>query len=426
MAFHAEMIVPRRALDDLGQTATASSTFLRYRLRLAMPAGCPGGEIGAAGERLEIREERLDYVTQGDAHRHLAFPHTAGSWRDSVVINRRHGEGYVSTGREVGETVVRLHQDGGGSRGPLAYRAATLPRTVLSSAGAAESPTALVARREMQSWRLLQLEPSALRRPDGFGDPASLGGDGSHLAATLHRLERAAAARAQPAQSYAEVAGRLAELLDDVRRLRVDRDELRELLTLRIATGAGSELPAAALSDGTLRFLALAVLELDPEATGVLCLEEPENGVHPRRIGALLAMLQRIAVDPDAAAGDGNPLRQVVVNTHSPAVVMQVPQESLLMAAPREHLADGRRWLGVTFRPLVDTWRDRGDGPDGPDGPEGPDEPERAVASLGELLSYLNPAPTTDELRDLRPEPPRRRVVDRDDVQRMLPFGREP
>jgi hypothetical protein len=100
LAFDAEMIVPRRALDDLGQTATASSTFLRYRLRLAIPAaGGPGREIGAAGERLEIREERLDYVTQGDAPRHLEFPHTAGSWRDSVVINRRLGEGYLSTGR---------------------------------------------------------------------------------------------------------------------------------------------------------------------------------------------------------------------------------------------------------------------------------------------------------------------------------------
>ena len=48
------------------------------------------------------------------------------------------------------------------------------------------SPTALLARREMQSWRLLQLESSALREPDEFTTPPGLGSDGSHLPATLY------------------------------------------------------------------------------------------------------------------------------------------------------------------------------------------------------------------------------------------------
>jgi len=49
---------------------------------------------------------------------------------------------------------------------PLSRSAKNLLRTVLSVANAAERPTVLLARREMQSWRLLQLEPSALRQPD--------------------------------------------------------------------------------------------------------------------------------------------------------------------------------------------------------------------------------------------------------------------
>lgn len=36
---------------------------------------------------------------------------------------------------------------------------------------AAESPTVLCARREMESWRILQLEPSALREPDEINAP---------------------------------------------------------------------------------------------------------------------------------------------------------------------------------------------------------------------------------------------------------------
>src|SRR5206468_2120872 len=79
--------------------------------------------------------------------------------------------------------------DTGGGR-PASRLAANLPRTVLSAANAAENRTALLARREMQSWRLLQLEPSALREPDEFTAPTRLGTNGEHLAATLYHLAR--------------------------------------------------------------------------------------------------------------------------------------------------------------------------------------------------------------------------------------------
>ena len=64
-----------------------------------------------------------------------------------------------------------FHQDGGSSGRPLPRPASNLPRTVLSAANAAESPTVLCARREMESWRILQLEPSALRKPDEINAP---------------------------------------------------------------------------------------------------------------------------------------------------------------------------------------------------------------------------------------------------------------
>jgi hypothetical protein len=38
-------------------------------------------------------------------------------------------------------------------------------------------------------------------------------------------------------------------------------------------------------------------------------MEEPENGIHPERIGAMLTLLQDIAVDPTEPVGDDNPLR---------------------------------------------------------------------------------------------------------------------
>lgn len=78
---------------------------------------------------------------------------------------------------------------------------------------------------------------------------------------------------------------------------------------------------ASALSDGTLRFLALTVMEADPKSRRLLCLEEPENGMHPLRISAVIELLGDLAVDVQEPVDADNPLRQVIVNTHSPSVV---------------------------------------------------------------------------------------------------------
>ena len=114
--------------------------------------------------------------------------------------------------------------------------------------------------------------------------------------------------RDDPERVYSQLANRLSGLIGSVRGIRVDRDEKRELLTLMMTGSDGTELPARALSDGTLRFLALSVLELDPETPGLLCLEEPENGIHPDRIPAILELLQDISTDPKEPADESNPL----------------------------------------------------------------------------------------------------------------------
>jgi hypothetical protein len=162
-------------------------------------------------------EETLDYVKRSEARLHLPFEHS-GRWRDSVVKGRRTSPD-ISTellgGEHEGEAegcsrVVKLHQDtsSGGGRTRL-FQAEKLPRTVLSTVNAQESPTAVLARQEMLNWRLLQLEPSALRAPDGFDAPSQLGASGAHLPATLHRLAQLPEGRA-----LAEIANRLFELID--------------------------------------------------------------------------------------------------------------------------------------------------------------------------------------------------------------------
>ena len=409
MSFSAEMIVPQRAIDDLGQEARASITFLRYTLELAYKDTHDSLTSGA----LEIIREDLRHITKGAAPQHLLFPHKKTHWRDSVIRGQRFARAFISTADEGGQRVIKLHQDGGSSGRPLTRPAARLPRTVLSAANAAESPTVVVARREMESWRILQLEPSALRTPDEFAAPTRLGTDGSHLPATLFRLARSAehndggtADANDTAQTYSRIANRLSELIHDVRDIYIDRDERREILTLYVRDGERTVHPARALSDGTLRFLALAVVEMDPEIEGVLCLEEPENGIHPARIPAILRLLRDIAVDPTEPAGPDNPLRQVIINTHSPAVFQQVPDGSVIFTKSMETADDQKRlFYAAHFFPLIDTWRSK-------------DVNNTEAVARGDLLDYLRPVvPGKKKVRATD-----RRVVDRDDMRPLLPF----
>lgn len=345
LSIEAEMLVPASALDDLDQPAKASITGLRYAVAVRLRR-IKGSQV----PNLELVREQLDYIKRGDASKVFPFAKHKKAWLDSAFTGRR-TSALISTAETPDGHLVKVHEDSGHQGRTRTLRAEGLTRTVLSTMNTAESPTALVARRELQSWRLLQLEPSRLRSPDELKTAGRIDENGSGLAATVNRLFTQAG-HDEPAVR-AQLTNRLAELVESVRDVRVDVDDKRELITLLARGVDGIEHRARDLSDGTLRFLALAVLELDRSWRGTLCMEEPENGIHPTRIPAILDLLQSLATDLNAAVDDSNPLRQVILNTHSPEVAALVPEDSLLVTIPRS-LESG----GLQLNPLSGTWRD--------------------------------------------------------------------
>jgi predicted ATPase len=412
MSFDIEMIIPKEGVDELGQTAKATVTTVRYSLVLALRKE----EILGNDGLLEIIKEELVPIIQSDVKRSIGFDHK-NNWKNSVVEGRSTQALFISTEREGPERIIKFHKDGGIRGRPISIKASLLPRTVLSTADASQHATALIVKKEMQSWQMLRLQPSALRQPDEFYTVASaeLGVDGSHLPALLYRLKLENDKTLERPDIYQLLSNRLFELIGEVTTIDVDKDEKRELLTLMLTSKDGTKHPARALSDGTLRFLGLAVLELDPQPSRVICLEEPENGIHPDKINAVLKLLMDISMDTDYPFGKDNPLRQVIINTHSPAVVQQVPEDSLLMAELQEDMNDnGLRYKKAAFSPLEDTWRTKM-----------PDFVGRTV-SLGKLLSYLNPTDFSDPgaedalANKTRNKPYKRRVIDREDVQKQL------
>ena len=355
MRFAVEMVVPSQVSDDFGMVVEPTITLLRYEVEVGYAE--PDGPVRHG--RLVVEREELRHINRGDAHKHLRFPNNVRDFRNAIVLGERRTGKFISTPDD--EDRIFLHQDGG-SRGrpkhPLPRRAAT---TVVSTINTADSPTVLAARREMQSWRRLALEPTALRAADRFVDPQVVQPDGRHLAAALHRIANESDARS-PDDVYASIASRVSGLAGvDLRSLWVDADETRQLLSIVVRDASGQELPARALSEGTLRYLALCVLLEDPTFTGLITMEEPENGIHPANLQQVVDLVRELAVDAQLAPGPDNPLRQVIVNTHSPAVVRLIGEEDLLVARTRRARVDGRTLDAIQVLGMTGTWRPRGD-----------------------------------------------------------------
>jgi predicted ATPase len=328
-----DFFVSKLVLDDFGREAIPSATYLNYKVALRYLAGKGGSE------RIELLQEELTYIPKSDSIKRIGFP-VSKIFLDSVLGGNKRSD-FISTIQEGGRAVVLLRQDqvkGPPSRIP----ASTSPRTVLSTVNTDDRPTALAARREMQSWAQLQLEPSKLRAPDGFSSEDKIGPDGEHLPATLLRLG-----------NFEKVSNLLARLLPDVDGLRVDVDDARRSKTLYLRQRGGAEHAARSLSDGTLRFLALAVLSCDPMAGGVICMEEPENGIHPARIPAIVELLKGMCVDVMSPVSEDNPMRQIIINTHSPVVIKNLAIDDLVIATP---VKLGRLNI-TTFASIRGTWR---------------------------------------------------------------------
>ncbi len=239
---------------------------------------------------------------------------------------------------------------------------------------------------------------------DIAGQYDRLAPNGAHLPSLLASILQQAPDDATRATILRGIARHLEQLTGDVRAIGLDQDELRNVQSLFIEDFQGRKLMPRAISDGTLRFLALAMLSQDIRPA-LYCIEEPENGLHPTRIAKLIDMLLAISVDRHFPIEQSNPLRQIIVTTHSPIVVSHVPDDSLIyVESLRRKMMTGSgtaRYISIpAFRWLKGTWRSR----------LAP-EPRKAVARA-HLFSYV--APPTNGNSTYRS------VLDNPEIQAML------
>jgi len=384
MRLAVEMLVERKVQDNWGAQSELKHTRLRYELEITRRTDRQGLE------RLYVMHEVLVPIRRSDDtwfKRYIGIGKAKDVWRQPLKTGRT--VPFISTKTEADTTTVHLHQDGHGGR--KASVAEEIERTVLSGVINTEFPHAFAAREEMRSWGFLQLNPEVLRQPSSMLARPLVEPDGSNLPSSLARME------AEDPTILSDVSRDLANLVPGIVKIEVEKDEARNRYIIRAKTQDGHSFSSRVLSDGTLRLLALVAFKNDPQHRGVLLFEEPENGVHPFRLKNMVRLLRELTTDFSDLAQAEDPLRQLLVNTHSPVFVSRsgvLPGLSFAHIVARVEPGQGFSPLRVTRIVAVN-----------PD-PQikmdlGIDDQEEAY-TLEQVIEYLNSADVSEVVNSLQ------------------------
>lgn len=175
----------------------------------------------------------------------------------------------------------------------------------------------------LDSWRLYHFHDtssnSPMKKTGDLNDNRYLRPDASNLAPFLYYL------REKHNGSYSLIrrtVQRVAPFFDDFL-LEPQKLNPQKILLEWRHKNSEAYFDSASLSDGSLRFIALATLFLQPEAyrPSVILVDEPELGLHPYAITMLAALIKQASTNT-----------QVILSTQSPLLLDHFQPEDVLVA----------------------------------------------------------------------------------------------
>ena len=181
-------------------------------------------------------------------------------------------------------------------------------------------PHLVAMRQELASWFFFYFEPrERMRAQSAVKEIRHIGLMGEELASFLNTL------RALDEPQFKAVEKALRMIIPGVTGIDVSVNELGEV-ELKILEGE-TPIPARVLSEGTLRILGLLSLVSAKDPPALLGFEEPENGIHPRRIRMIADLLKN-----RASIGD----TQLIVTTHSPILPDMISDKNLFVCHKKQ------------------------------------------------------------------------------------------
>lgn len=177
-------------------------------------------------------------------------------------------------------------------------------RTIVSkSLYAPHYPHITAFREELSRWRFYYIEPTAMRDETPVREVESLDPRGHDVAPFFNSL------RAHSPKQFEAIARALRQVIPTIDDLDVERTS--EGFVRLLVREQGMRVSARLVSEGTLRVLGLLAIANPIEPVSLVGYEEPENGVHPRRLSLVANLLSGIS-------GRGH--AQLLINTHSPVL----------------------------------------------------------------------------------------------------------
>ena len=248
---------------------------------------------------LHIDEERLEYARPD-------YGHTAPYWFYSVT--NRYGRIKVSPTEDSYRSNPNMVNEDSDRVNPV-IRPDDLPpgQSVLRERrDPTLYPQVSAIARKLDAIRLFREwnmgRNSSVRRPVPTDEPSEfLAEDFSNLALILNNL--------QNGREFGTVESNLNRFYESYDRILVNIQAATAQLMIR-EKGLSTSVPATRLSDGTLRFLALMAILCHPEPPPLVCIEEPELGLHPDIIPIIAELLE--------AASQRT---QLVITTHSAKLI---------------------------------------------------------------------------------------------------------
>lgn len=273
----------RRGIDDSESTTVEkviiTHKYLRYELELQVASR--SGQVRVINERLAALKR------DGNEKSRTAF------------IEKSSGK--ISLRME-GQAHPTFHDVG------LDYTIASTPLY------APHYPHITALREELSRCHFYYFEPRELmRQGNAIADVTSIGPRGEDMAAFYYTLSE----RNKPQFNAIKLAA--AQVLPRLKDIQIERTDKAELF-LRVCEDDASY-SNRLISEGTLRVLGLLAALSPVTGSTTIGYEEPENGVHPRRLRHIAELLK------NAATAE----RQILINTHSPVLPTYFNDTELLV-----------------------------------------------------------------------------------------------
>jgi predicted ATPase len=328
MRFAVEVLLNRDGKDPFGTAYSLKSQRIRYELELHLKKDDRGFPVGIFVQHetctaIKKKDDSSDFIKA------LKWVKYSGGLAPFIRMKEEGGE--------ASRNGIEIRQDGEMKRGkPVTLPANEASRTALSTVSTAEFPHLYALRELLSSTNFLEINPTAARKPSDRYESRTLKPDASNLSAVLARLQQETRSDSEPDGALADIASDLSSLITSVRGIRVNNDTEAKDYSFSLRLADDLNFSSRVISDGTLRLLALLTILNDPKRRGVLCFEEPENGVHEGRIAQLVKLL-RTSTDLGSLEPK-RPLFQIVINTHSPTVMHNLMDNEIVLADVVSHV----------------------------------------------------------------------------------------